>query len=187
MHYAYLLRGQSSGLVKIGITKNPANRFKSYKTGIPERISHEALKLFPSEEEAKCWESWVHRRNKESVVHGEWMGLTFQQVAEIWADGEDASSLMDANMVYSRASPLFGGGDEINRVLCCDSHTTACRLIDLVDRSLAVKQQILLAIPRLITTAVLEEFDWKRQTRGVVPATTHSTLAVNEKHHMEQK
>ncbi len=84
MHYAYLLRGQSSGLFKVGISKNPHGRLSQLKTGTPERISQEGLKLFVCEVEARDWERYILQKFSAHIVHGEWLSVGFEAMAKEW-------------------------------------------------------------------------------------------------------
>jgi hypothetical protein len=86
-HYGYLLRGQLTGLYKVGITAHPTRRFRQYRTHTPERIFVEGRKQFLSKDEAEDWESIILDLYSDAIQHGEWLDIEFGEAANIWTLG----------------------------------------------------------------------------------------------------
>lgn len=85
--YGYILRGDQTGLLKIGITGNLKARMYEYRTHSAENIVCEASLTFLSRREARDWEKEILAVHSSSRVHGEWLRLDREQVQGILAVG----------------------------------------------------------------------------------------------------
>lgn len=65
--WVYFIESKDSGLIKIGYSINPKQRFGSIKTMSPEHL--ELIGMMPG---GKTEESELHKRFGESRAHGEW-------------------------------------------------------------------------------------------------------------------
>lgn len=79
--YVYLLRTHGN-LWKIGRSKNPANRLKTFKVTLPYRIKYEMV--IPSQD-YKTLEKWLHETFADRRIDGEWFELTDGEVQDIRA------------------------------------------------------------------------------------------------------
>lgn len=75
--YVYILKVNSDGIYKVGVSKNVERRVKQLQTGNPEPI--EIVKTFLSEYPYKI-ESLLHRRFKRNQVQGECYYLSEQDI-----------------------------------------------------------------------------------------------------------
>lgn len=82
-HYGYILRGQITGMFKVGITNNVKRRMGSYQTHIPERIIEESVKTFVSKEEAQDWERSILKHFRDCIHHGEWLDISRNYALDI--------------------------------------------------------------------------------------------------------
>lgn len=68
MKFIYFVRGQNSGLIKIGSAKNPKKRVADLQTGNAEPL--ELLGMIP--EDGRTSEGMIHAGFAHDRVHGEW-------------------------------------------------------------------------------------------------------------------
>jgi hypothetical protein len=69
--FVYFLYSATFNLMKIGKTKDPSSRFKSYKTECPEELVKIAI--------VRCnmrMEKWLHSELRDYWHHGEWFSVT---------------------------------------------------------------------------------------------------------------
>lgn len=149
-HYGYILRGQITGLYKVGITGNPERRFRSYKTHIPERITQEAVKAFISAEEARDWERLILEDYADSIEHGEWLAVDFEEMATAccYGSGPTITTLKGSVIVVADSHLMFS--PNFTRVFRCSDDECAAGLVAIIPKLYLGK------IPRHITPEVLD-------------------------------
>lgn len=69
--WVYFIESKDSGLVKIGYSKRPKDRFNSIKTMSPEHLN--LMGMMPG---GKTEESELHKKFSDIRSHGEWFTLT---------------------------------------------------------------------------------------------------------------
>lgn len=79
----YFIESETTGLIKIGRSVNPASRFNAIRTMSPDKLA-----LLGSIPESVCSESELHKRFAKHRKHGEW----FEDVPEIRELIEEALS-----------------------------------------------------------------------------------------------
>ncbi len=138
MHFGYFLRGNVTGLFKVGVSCNVRRRMSQYRTHTPERITVEAIKAFVSEEEALDWEAWVLESFNDCIVHGEWLDWDFSEAAVAWDMGMEPETNSrywqeetptSGTKVMAQWIELWPGCDYHIRVFQCDKRSTAARLV----------------------------------------------------------
>ena len=135
MHYGYLLRGQITGLYKVGITNNVARRISNYRVHIPERVIQEGVKEFLSKEEAEDWERLILDFHSDKIHHGEWLDITFEEAVYIWgASGKSALWHCGGEFYVTYRPDGFSASPSLTRVFTCDNCETAKLLMDALDR-----------------------------------------------------
>lgn len=77
--YVYLLKN-TDGVYKIGTSRHPRNRLKTFKTELPFDVQFEHVMPSP---DAKSAESIMHVRFQKARIRGEWFQLSPEQVEEI--------------------------------------------------------------------------------------------------------
>lgn len=149
MHYGYILRGQLTGLFKVGITKNVSRRMSAYKTHTPERIIQEAVKVFISEEEAADWESMILEDHADAIEHGEWLNLTFEEMAEACCTGNMPvwKSAGDSDFVIATGSL---GQAVVTRMLRCENWKCAHELSEFLYSNFPWVEWTIASFPREI-------------------------------------
>lgn len=78
--YVYLMRQGATSNYKIGYTKNPQNRLKSFKSSLPFKVEYECL---ITTADMRGLEQRLHARFNDKHVNGEWFGLAAEDVAYI--------------------------------------------------------------------------------------------------------
>ena len=106
----YLFEAESSGLYKIGVSKNAKKRLKQVQTGCPYKIK--ILKVYDSKYAFKI-ESSIHRRLKnrnlseyeEYDIRGEWFVLNEEFIEGFISDCDSAHKGFEA--LESLNNPFF--------------------------------------------------------------------------------
>jgi hypothetical protein len=164
-HYGYMLRGQITGLYKIGITNNIKRRMSSYQTHMPERILQEAVKVFNSKEEAQDWERLILDSYASSIHHGEWLDIDFDDAVTIWGDGMASSFPHDFNgchYLVKQVASMFCTSYRI-RVFKCDSRQVALDLSEALEGG--QWWSLFTDLPREITDEILADGISKAEER----------------------
>lgn len=163
-HYGYILRGERSGLYKVGITKNIGHRLSSYRTHIPERISQEETKSFISTEEARDWEKLALYWHKDSIEHGEWLGATFREMARTCTAGNPAISewIADEDLHLVVVSKSVGSilsdseAEELTRVFRCSDSECAEEMVVIMSEFLCTVG--IIEAPRFIDHSFISSY-----------------------------
>lgn len=92
--YVYLLKHPSTGLYKIGKTKNIEKRLKEFKTGNPDNIF--LLKSFESKDFYSKIESILHNLYQTQRVQNEWFDLDDKDVNNFL----DKCRIIENNLIY---------------------------------------------------------------------------------------
>jgi len=92
--YVYLLKQPSTGLYKIGKTKNIENRIKQFKTGNPDNLF--IIKYFESKQFYSKIEAALHNLYKIQRVENEWFDLTENEVNDFL----DKCRIIEDNFIY---------------------------------------------------------------------------------------
>ncbi len=172
-HYGYLLRGQITGLFKVGITKNPKNRLRGYRTHTPEKITAESVKTFVSQAEARDWEVLVMLQHAEDVIHGEWLDIGFEEAAELCqlgVKGPDYISVWRGSYVVYVVETEFA--ERVTRIFRPVNYAAAVVLIAKLEQYDLTPDE-LIAAPREIDTEYLLSLGLELPAGTAAPAADH--------------
>ena len=79
----YIIKEESNGYYKIGVSKNVQARLKQLKTGNPNKLTIIYEKAFPDERTAYRIESKCHRMMEEKCIYREWFELSKDDLNEV--------------------------------------------------------------------------------------------------------
>ncbi len=172
MHYGYMLRGQITGLYKVGISGDFNKRFSQYKTHTPERITMEAVKEFVSREEARDWERITLFVYQDLIEHGEWLNIGFDEAAMIWSTGLNGAEVWPLDGGWCVIAQWIAGGHNNGhsfrmRALLCSKQETADELVRYLSRGM---EYLAFNFPRNVETGHIEASKRQKNTEALYSA-----------------
>jgi Meiotically up-regulated gene 113 len=92
MEKQYVYAVQGGDLVKLGISKNPANRLKDFQPSSPVE-----LRIIATARGNWRTERWLHKHFEARRAHNEWFAITPDEVIDVFATLSGAAFADDVN------------------------------------------------------------------------------------------